>query len=59
MKKNRKKREDYEQMMEEAFGFDFIVGYTSGGVPFGITKEETEEIIDDEEGPFGKEDLPF
>lgn len=63
MKKNKKrqKQEDYEQLMEEEFGFDFIAGYTSGGVPFGIPMEKAEASsgIEDEEGPFSKDDLPF
>ena len=29
---------------EEFFGFDFIAGFTSGGVPFGIISEEADEI---------------
>ncbi|MBG9988003.1 hypothetical protein HZY88_03305 [Aerococcaceae bacterium DSM 111176] len=62
MKKNKKrqKQKDYEQMMEEEFGFDFIAGYTSGGVPFGITIEETEESLkENDENQLNKEDLPF
>lgn len=34
---------------EELFGFDFIVGYTSGGAPYGITMEDAEEQTDEED----------
>ena len=44
-KRNKKNHNEVEVMTEEEFcGFDFIAGFTSGGVPFGITSEEAEEI---------------
>lgn len=43
-KKNKKNHNEIEVMTEEEyFGFDFIAGFTSGGVPFGITSEEADE----------------
>ena len=43
-KKNKKNHNEVEVMTEEEyFGFDFIAGFTSGGVPFGITSEEADE----------------
>ena len=44
-KKNKKNHNEVEVMAEEEFfGFDFIAGFTSGGVPFGIISEEADEI---------------
>ena len=43
-KKNKKNHNETEVMTEEEyFGFDFIAGFTSGGVPFEITSEEADE----------------
>lgn len=62
MKRNRKLRR--ENLTEEPFldeNLSFIVGYTSGGAPYGITWEETTDegedderrtVISDEEPPF-------
>lgn len=58
-KKKRKKNEIESMTEEELFGFDFIVGYTSGGAPYGITMEDAEEQTDEEDlNPF-EDDLPF
>ena len=43
--KRKKIQEVYEEnLIESDDTFAFIAGYTSGGVPFGITWEEMEEI---------------
>lgn len=62
--KKRKQKQKYEEMnvTEQNNEFYFIAGYTSGGVPYGVTREEMglkpwqkDEIhIDD-----SKEELPF
>ncbi len=51
LKKQRQFRKDKkEQELNSLLGFEgdenfaFIVGYTSGGLPYGITHEEMEEI---------------
>lgn len=46
-RKNRKKKNtnDVEVMTEEDFfGFDFIAGFTPGGIPFGISSEEADKM---------------
>ena len=43
--KRKKTQEDYEgNLFESDETFAFIAGYTSGGVPYGITWEEMNEI---------------
>lgn len=43
--KRKKIQEVYEEnLIESDDTFAFIAGYTSGGVPYGITWEEMEEI---------------
>lgn len=47
---------------EELFGFYVIVGYTSGGAPYGITMEEAEEqglLEEDRSKKDSDNDLPF
>ena len=41
--------------------FVFIVGYTSGGAPYGITWEQAEEdgLLDFEEMTASNQDFPF
>jgi hypothetical protein len=69
----RRKQAEREAKLQEELGFDqdehfaFIVGYTSGGAPYGLTWEEWEAIEEaeelevlfdedelDEEGPEGE-----
>ena len=33
-------KEEYDEYMASVYGFEYIVGYTQSGVPYGITKEE-------------------
>jgi hypothetical protein len=59
-KANKKDREvDYKSEYVQLFGSDehfaFIAGFTSGGVPYGITHEEM-EIIEIEDSKKKKED---
>ena len=72
MPNKRQKKVEREAKIREELGFDqdehfaFIVGYTSGGVPYGLTweewdaieeVEELEMLFDDEldqEGPEGE-----
>lgn len=65
-KKQREKREP--NLFESDETLAFIAGYTSGGVPFGITWEEMEAIEQRENDILGEErsycgdedvDLPF
>lgn len=59
-KKNKKNHNEIEVMTEkEYFGFDFIAGFTSGGVPFGITSEEADENEMDRIQVDEEIDLPF
>ena len=59
-KKNKKNHNEIEVMTEEEyFGFDFIAGFTSGGVPFGITSEEADENEMDRIQVDEEMDLPF
>ena len=37
------KEEQNEEYMKELFGLDYIVGYTEGGVPYGIASDEDNE----------------
>ncbi|RXT07773.1 hypothetical protein [Ammoniphilus sp. CFH 90114] len=60
-RKRKEKKLEQRQILVESFGDDtffFIAGYTSNGVPFGITPEEMERV---KEGHYGFEDdeLPF
>lgn len=61
-KKNRKLKKDHEI---SDYGSDenyfFIVGYTSGGAPYGITWEQAEEdgLLDFEETIASDQDFPF
>lgn len=59
-KKNKKEIDKVERMTEEEYyGFDFIAGFTPGGVPYGITLEETEEIQSTEHQLDEDMDYPF
>ena len=54
--KRKKTQEDYEEnLFESDETFAFIAGYTSGGVPYGITWEEMEEIEKKENKLFREE----
>ena len=58
MKKSRRKKKQNEieyNLPEADETFAFIAGYTSGGVPYGVTWEEMEEIEKRDNGLFGKE----
>lgn len=57
-KKKQKKPRDLNE--EEDFSFAFIVGYTSGGVPYGTTKEDASESeTQDDDFSLDPSDLPF
>ena len=58
--KNKKEIDKGERMTEEEYyGFDFIAGFTPGGVPYGITLEEAEEVQSTEQQLDKKLDYPF
>jgi len=38
---------DTESLIESDEYFGFIAGYTSNGVPYGLTHKEMDEIMDD------------
>ena len=67
--KRKKKQEEFEiRLFESDETFAFIAGYASGGVPYGVTWEEMEEIERRDKELLGKEyhghndkelDLPF
>lgn len=51
-----------DSLIESDEYFGFIAGYTSNGVPYGLTHEEMEEIMKEtKENNINKEniDLPF
>ena len=59
-KKNKTEIDEVERMTEEEYyGFDFIAGFTPGGVPYGITLEEAEEMQSTEQQLDKKFDYPF
>lgn len=59
-KKNKKEIDKVERMTEEEYyGFDFIGGFTPGGVPYGITFEEAEGMQSTEQQLDKKLDYPF
>ena len=54
-KVHKKWKKDTEGIIESDDTFAFIIGYTSGGAPYGVTWEEMgieEEELTDEELPF-------
>jgi hypothetical protein len=55
-KRRQRKRSLQEVILDSEFDetFVFIAGYTNGGVPFGITHEEMEDIKKVEELDFGR-----
>lgn len=61
--KKNKKEESVNAVIESDEQFAFIVGYTSGGAPYGITWEEWETIEkenQEKKSPLTNEDvLPF
>lgn len=61
-KKFKKDKENVDSMVESDEHFGFIVGYTSNGVPFGLTHEELDEIHSEtkkEESENDASGLPF
>ena len=62
-KNNKKKRQNEIEMItaEETFGFDFIAGFTPGGVPYGMTMDEGEDqsLLEDDDDMLSDLDLPF
>ena len=50
--KRRKQRSIQEFELEQDENFSFIVGYTSGGFPYGNPWEELDDEQDDEEDVF-------
>jgi hypothetical protein len=64
--RNRKKfknvKPDIESLVESDEYFGFIAGYTTNGVPYGLTHEEMDGIRDDTKNEMTKKDsldLPF
>jgi hypothetical protein len=61
----KRKKEERKRREEELFGndsdetFAFIAGYTTGGVPFGVTWEESEEGRDVAHKKMQYDDYPF
>ena len=61
----KRKKEERKRREEELFGSDsdetfaFIAGYTSGGVPFGVTWEESEQGQDEAHRKVQFDDSPF
>jgi len=64
--RNKKKfnevKADIDSLIESDEHFGFIVGYTSNGVPYGLTHEEWDEINSEtkkEKSQNDNSDLPF
>ncbi|MDY0343300.1 MAG: hypothetical protein RBR28_06985 [Lentimicrobium sp.] len=60
--KSKKGKPDTESVIESDEYIGFIVGYTSNGVPYGLTHEEWDKInseIEKEKTDNDKFDLPF
>lgn len=53
--------EQYEEYLKGIYGMEFIAGFTEGGVPFGLFKEETETYNIEELDNYNEPDdeLPF
>lgn len=61
-KKFKKDKDNIDSMVESDEHFGFIVGYTSNGVPFGLTQEEWNGINSEtknEKSENDTTDLPF
>ena len=58
-KEERKRREEELSGIDSDGTFSFIAGYTSGGVPYGVTWEESEEGRDEAHTKEFPEDYPF
>ena len=61
-KEIKKRKPEKEALFESDENFGFIVGYTSNGVPYGLTHEEWNEINIDTENDKNENDnidLPF
>lgn len=61
-KKKRKNKRENMDVIEQDEHFYYIVGYTSGGAPYGTTWEEAYEegLLDEEqEETIADEELPF
>ena len=61
-KRFKKAKPDLELLIESDEYFGFIAGYTSNGVPYGLTHEEMDEIkadIKNEKTDNKNIDLPF
>lgn len=50
--KRRKKHNNYDFEIEQDENFSFIAGYTSGGLPYRIPLEESDDEQNDEEDVF-------
>ncbi len=56
----KKPKTETDSLIESDEHFGFIAGYTSNGVPFGLTHEEMEELEETETKTDNKNiDLPF
>ncbi len=66
MKKKKQRRKKYEEIESDGY-FAYIAGYTSSGFAYGVTHEELEEMLEDEEQYYESKndkkiknsDLPF
>ena len=61
-KKFKKVKPEIDSLIESDEYFGFIAGYTSNGVPYGLTHEEMEEIMKETKEnniDKGNIDLPF
>ena len=68
MRNNKKRKnkdsfseEENEQYMMNLYNLSYIVGYTSGGVPYGVSNDsiEMEDIDDSDECFEDNDDIPF
>ena len=49
-KKQKVKSPEFKTEQDE--NYEFIEGYASWGFPYGITRDETDDLTDDEDLPF-------
>ena len=56
IREKRKTNESISRLIESDYYFGFIAGYTSNGVPFGLTHEEFDKILMEETTD---DNLPF
>lgn len=62
IKKSKKGKDDMDSLIEKDEYFGFIAGYTSSGVPYGLTHEECDKKNSEtkkEKNDNDNTDLPF